>query len=180
MNANCMRWTMASTLMALAMAACALPLGGCDGSNTPPKSAGAAGGAADHDHDHDGHDHDEHDGHDHGASEAQSHGAKTALGEQQAGGMTIAAARFGALPTGAGELPVNARVAGGSAKVHAVRFWIGARDGAGAMKAKAALEEGDWHAHVEVPAAVAAGSQLWVDIELEGGAKETIGFELGK
>ena len=144
-----------------------LPLASCGGGDKP------AAPAADHDHDHaDGHadhDHAEHnDGH--------AHGATTQLGEQESGGFKIKASRDGDLKAG-GDAPIDVWVTGG-AKIASVRFWIGTEDAKGSIKAKAELESDNWHTHAEVPDPLPAGAKLWVEVEAEGGAKTSVGFDL--
>lgn len=134
-----------------------------------------------HDHDHAGdHDHD-HD-HDHGTDtkggDGHSHGAAKPLGEQTAGGFTVAATQEGAVAAGS-EASLRVKVTGGAAKVTAVRFWIGAADGKGALKAKADLDGDAWHAHAEAPASL-DGARLHVEIESEGGVKAAASFDLAK
>ncbi len=134
-------------------------------------------GAASHDHDHDhAHDHD----HGHDASTAaakdEGHGATVELGEQKAGEFNVKASRDGDVKAGA-ELPVDIWITGG-AKVSAVRFWVGAEDAKGSMKAKAELEKDNWHTHGEVPSPMPEGSKLWIEIEADGGAKTLVSFDL--
>lgn len=135
----------------------------------------------DHDHDHAG-DHDHDHGHDHGTDtkggDSHSHGTAKPLGEQKAGEFTVAATQEGTVTAGS-ETSLRVKVTGGAAKVTAVRFWIGAADGKGALKAKAELEGDAWHAHAEVPASL-DGARLHVEIEAEGGAKATASFDLAK
>ena len=153
---------------------------GCDGSKSPVTAE---------EHDHEGHDHE---GHDHGKGEApaepkpaeastepkaaDAHGLPTQLGEQTVGGYIVKASRDGALAAG-GEAPIDVWVSGG-AKVSAVRFWIGSEDAKGSVKAKAAIEDDNWHTHAEVPKPLATDAKLWVEIEAEGGAKVTASFDL--
>lgn len=148
-----------------------LPLASCGGGDKPATPAAAhdhdhdhADGQADHDHDHAEHN----DGH--------AHGATTQLGEQESGGFKIKASRDGDLKAG-GDAPIDVWVTGG-AKIAAVRFWIGTEDGKGSIKAKAELESDNWHTHAEVPDPLPAGAKLWVEVEAEGGAKTSVGFDL--
>jgi hypothetical protein len=160
-------------LSALSIVAIASSLGGCEKKSEPTKAAtsGAttsgvspSGAAAPKDHDHkDG------DGHDHGPT--------TQLGEQIAGGFTIRASRDGEIVPGK-DAPIDVWVTGGTAKVAAVRFWIGTQDAKGSMKAKAELEKDNWHTHAEIPNPLPAGSMLWVEVESDGGSKAAAGFEL--
>ena len=152
-------------------ATASLSMTGC-GDSTPTKSAATASAK------------DDHAGHDHAADETHAepaaeddHGATTTLGEQAAGGFTLKASRDGDLVAGK-EAPIDIDVQG-AGNVAAVRFWIGAEDGAGSMKAKAELEHTTkWHTHAEVPNPLPAGAKLWVEIEAEGGAKYVVSFDL--
>jgi len=157
-------------------ATASLSMTGC-GDSTPTKSAATASAKDDHaGHDHAGHDHAADETHAEPAAE-DDHGATTTLGEQTAGGFTLKASRDGDLVAGK-EAPIDIDVQG-AGKVAAVRFWIGAEDGAGSMKAKAELEHTtNWHTHAEVPSPLPAGAKLWVEIEAEGGAKYVVSFDL--
>ncbi len=159
----------------LAISVAAVSLAGCEKkaapSNPPPPASGATQdgkpvGTAKTGDDH-GHDHG--DGHDHGAT--------TDLGEQTAGGLVVWASRDGEVKAG-GEASIDAKISGGTAKVIAVRFWIGTEDAKGSVKAKAELEHESWHSHVEAPSPLPAGAKLWIEVEAEGGAKTTLGFDL--
>lgn len=152
------------------------------GTSTPGAKPGDHGraGASGHDHAHgDGHDHahgagDEHDRM-HG--DGHHHGPTTELGEATVQGLTIRASRDGDLVPG-GDAPIDVWITGGSAKVRTVRFWIGTRDGRGSVKARAELEHDNYHTHAEIPEPLPPGSQLWVEIELEGGEKVLASFDL--
>ena len=171
-------------------------LTGCDDSGSG--KAPAAATKDDHDPDHDAdhadhadHDHgtaakDDHSDHDHGApakddhadQDDHGHGAVTALGETSAGGFMVNASLDGALAAGK-EAAIDVAISSATAKAAAVRFWIGAEDGKGSMKAKAELESGiNWHTHVDVPSPLAPDAKLWVEIEAEGGAKTVVSFAL--
>lgn len=157
-----------------ALAVGALSAAGCEKrAETAPKTPAPAANSDDDGHDHDdadGHDHD----HDHG--DGHDHGPVTQLGEQSAGGFTIKASRDGAVTAG-GDAPIDASITG-SAKVAAVRFWIGSRDAKGSVKARAEAEQDHWHAHVEVPKPLPEGSRLWVEVETDKGEKSVAGFDL--
>lgn len=151
-------------------------------SPAPPAPSGGGTGSAgttadDHGHDHD-HDHDN--DHDHGHG-----GAVIDLGATNAGGFDIKATRDeGAIAAG-GEAAIDVTVTatpGTTAKVAAVRFWIGTEDAAGSVKSKADIEDPDepnrWHTHVEIPDPLPAGAKLWVEIETDGGQTHVAGFAL--
>ncbi len=173
-------------LIASISAAVALaPLGGCEvkvepsKSNAPPAGGTAPANSDGHTHaDGEAHDHDKpaatkdadsHDGHDHGET--------TQLGEQSAGGFTIKASRDGDIAPGK-DAPIDVWVTGGTTKVAAVRFWIGAQDAKGSMKAKAELEKDNWHTHAEIPSPLPEASKLWVEVEDDKGARSIVGFDL--
>lgn len=163
-------------LAVLFSVAAVLVVPGCGKDEPAPKPA-TAGAASE------GHAREEGDGHDHGQDEAAStgddhgHGATIALGEQSAGGFAIRASRDGDVKAG-GEAPIDVWVTGGTAKVSAVRFWIGTQDAKGSMKAKASLERDNWHTHVEVPSPLTSDSRLWVEVETESREKFVAGFDL--
>ena len=125
----------------------------------------------------DGHAHKDGDSHDH--ADDHDHGITTQLGEQTAGGFAIKASRNGAITPGK-DAPIDVWVTAGSgtAKVAAVRFWIGTEDAKGSVKAKAELEKDNWHTHAEIPSPLLAGSKLWVEIETDKGEKTVVGFDL--
>jgi hypothetical protein len=122
---------------------------------------------ADHDHDH---------ADDHGHAHDADHGTVVELGEQTAGPFTIKAARTGDFTPGA-DTPIDAVITG-TPKISAVRFWIGTADAKGSVKAKADLEKDTHHAHVEIPKPLPDASELWIEIEAEGGEKSTAHFNL--
>ena len=105
-----------------------------------------------------GHDH-EHKGHD--------HGTMTALGSITLG--TVAAKIAGAGAPAAGkEWHVTVELPAGSAAPKAIRVWVGIESGRGSAKAKAVGEAehpGAYAAHLDVPAPLPEGSQLWVSLE---------------
>ncbi|QOJ01126.1 MAG: hypothetical protein HRU70_11735 [Phycisphaeraceae bacterium] len=117
------------------------------------------------------------DTHGHSAGMDHGHGPTTALGEQTAGGFTVKASRDGGISPG-GDAPIDVWVTGGSAKVAAVRFWIGTQDAKGSLKAKAELEKDNWHTHAEVPSPLPEGSKLWVEVESDSGETTLVGFDL--
>ena len=151
------------TSLALLSVALALPVA-CDKKQPAPAQSPAKEG--DHGHDH-GHDHDH--GHEHGPT--------VQLGEQREGDYVIKASRDGDLKPDA-DAPVDIWVSGGTARVVAVRFWIGGADVKGSIKAKAEIEGDHWHTHVETPATIAPDARLWVEVEAEGGAKTVVSFDL--
>ncbi len=108
------------------------------------------------------------------------HGGEViALGTTRLGAFEVRASRDKGDIKPGGDAPIDVWIDGGVGKgVTAVRFWIGSEDAKGSVKAKADIEDGKWHTHVEVPSPMPAGSKLWVEIE-ESGGKKTIGsFDL--
>jgi hypothetical protein len=101
------------------------------------------------------------------------------LGAATLGPYSVQAARGLAEIKAGGEAAIDVRVTGDGPKVTAVRFWIGTRDVASSIKAKAEIhdpkEPNHWHAHVEVPDPLPAGSSLWVEIENDQGIKSVGG-----
>lgn len=152
---------------ALAIVACIASLAACDRKADPTApAAGAAqpprpdsGAPADDD------------SHGHGTAPA------IPLGEQTVNGFTVRASRDGGITPGK-DAPIDVWVTGGNARVAAVRFWIGARDGRGSLRARAQLERDNWHTHVEIPDPLPPDSMLWVEIESEGGETTIAGFDL--
>ena len=147
-------------------------LTGCDKEPAPGPAAPGGKTAAQDDHDHvegDDHEHEEGDEHDHGPVKQ--------LGEKSADGFTIRASRQGDIVEG-DDAPVDVSVTGAAKPIATVRFWIGSRDARGSVKAKAELEKDNWHSHVEVPKPLPAGSELWVEVEAEGGKKIAVSFAL--
>lgn len=159
------RFTPLAALLIVALPLAAMPLAGCE----QKKPASTTKKADDHDHDHD---------HDHGHG-----GAAIALGEQTAGSFTVKASRVEGQIVAGKDAPIDAIVAAtGTAKVAAVRFWIGTEDAKGSVKAKAEIEDpkdpNRWHTHAEIPNPLPEGSKLWIEIEDDKGAKSVAGFDL--
>lgn len=148
------------------LAIIALPMSGCD--KKAPTNAPTPSASHDHDHDH-ADDHDHGDGH--------AHGEPVSLGEHAVGGMTIRAAREGEIKPGA-ETAFDITIASASAKIVAVRVWIGAEDARGSVKAKAQVEKGSYHAHAQAPAPLPEASKLWVEVETQDGQKHVAGFDV--
>lgn len=92
------------------------------------------------------------------------------LGTTKIGDYSVRASRDkGELKPG-GDAPVDVWVDGGLGEgVTAVRFWIGTEDAKGSVKAKAAVEDGKWHTHVELPDPLAEGTALWIEMETAAG-----------
>lgn len=109
------------------------------------------------------------------AKEGDAHaGPMHDLGSRQAGGHTVKATQFGALKPG-GETVFELVVTGGAGKPSAVRVWVGTEAGEGSAKVKAGVDGDDYDVHVDVPATLPAGSELWVEVETAG-TKATASF----
>ena len=83
------------------------------------------------------------------------------------------------------DAPIDVTVtaaAGQTVNAIAVRFWIGTADGRTSVKALAEIEDPSdpnrWHTHAEIPNPLPEGSQLWVEIEAEGGKTFVGSFDL--
>lgn len=144
---------------------------GCEEKSAPaPKAPAAKAGqptADPHDHEHE-----------HG-------GEAVELGSSESGPYRVRASRDEGEIKAGGDAPIDVWVEArpdSGVKVAAVRFWIGTADAQGSMKAKADVEDpkdpSRWHTHAEVPDPLPAGSQLWVEIESEGGEKTVVSFDL--
>ena len=110
------------------------------------------------------------------------HGKPIELGTATAGAFSLRAARDEGAITPGGDSPIDVWITGGTAKVAAVRFWIGTEDAKGSIKAKAEIEipaePNHWHTHAEVPNPMPAGSRLWVEVEDDKGARSLASFGL--
>lgn len=134
----------------------------------------------------DGKTHSDHDGHDHSDNKAAdgvtkgTHGGETIeLGEATIGKFIVRASRDKGEIKAGGEAPIDVWINGGTGEgVTVVRFWIGAQDAAGSIKAKADIEGGKWHTHVEVPSPIPPDAKLWIEVEESGGSKSTGSFAL--
>lgn len=164
----------------------AMMLAGCqnDKTTSPSKTPPSTSNRGDHDHDH-GDDHADHDhkdaDHDHEGGHGDE-GPMRELGNATAGAWTVSASVSDSDLTPGGETVVECEVTGGSGTISAVRCWIGTKDAKGAIKAIAAVEDSadpsHRHVHVEVPKPLEEGSQLWVEVEDNAGAKHAAGFDL--
>jgi hypothetical protein len=108
------------------------------------------------------------------------HGAVIELGEATVDGMKVRASRDEGEIKPGGDSPIDIWVDGGLGNAAAVRFWIGTQDAKGSIKAKAAVEDGHWHTHGEVPNPIPPGSMLWVEIEGKDGKQSIVSFDLKK
>ncbi|MDZ4753856.1 MAG: hypothetical protein SGJ11_05100 [Phycisphaerae bacterium] len=158
------------------IAASIVALAGCKDQAPVTNTSGTSGSTGAHDD----HDHDHDDDHDHGAAAEHGHGATVALGEQIVDGFVVKASRDGEIKAG-GDAPIDVWIslpAGSTSILATVRFWIGTEDAKGSLKAKAEIENDNWHTHVEVPDPLPAGSKLWVEFETGTAEKRFLGFDL--
>jgi hypothetical protein len=100
------------------------------------------------------------------------------LGEKTVGNLKLVATMDEAIKaTGGGEGAFDLVITGGKPK--AVRFWVGAENGEGSVKAKAEEETTDnWHTHAEVPNPLPAGSKFWAEVEPPTGEPFKVSFDL--
>lgn len=122
-----------------------------------------------------------HEGHDHAPKPVKPghSGEVIELGTAEVAGHSIRASRDKGVIKPGGDSPVDVWIDGGTGKdVSVVRFWIGLEDGKGSLKAKADIEDGKWHTHVEIPDPLPADSKLWVEFEKTAAAKHVASFDL--
>lgn len=127
-------------------------------------------------------------GHEHGPADAHAagHGGPVIqLGTATVGPFDVKATRDEGQIVAGKDAPIDVTVTptpGSTAKATAVRFWIGAEDAKGSVKAKADIESpaepNRWHTHAEIPNPVPAGGKLWIEIEDDKGGKSTGSFDL--
>jgi len=99
------------------------------------------------------------------------------LGKQTVGAYTLEVVAYGGIVAGDEEADVDVDIDGGTPK--AVRAWAGLEDGVGSVKAMAEEEEpGHYHVHVPVPATLAEGAKLWVELEGEDGTTQLASFAI--
>lgn len=119
---------------------------------------------------------DPHAGHSHGAV----HGAeslKADLGTTTVAGVEVTVVQ-GNLAEPGKEVAFDIAV-GGSAPPKAIRGWIGAADGKGALKGKADKEkDGGWHLHVEAPKTLTPADRLYIEVEPQEGPRAKADFEI--
>jgi len=136
---------------------------------------------------HDDHDHAPGDKHDHDHDEhAAGHGGKVIeLGAATIEGFVLKATRDEGKIVPGKDAPIDVSITpapGATKKAAGVRFWIGAQDAKGTIKAKAEVEDpkdpARWHTHAEIPDPLPAGSKLWVEIETDKGEKVLASFDL--
>ena len=170
------------TVLTSAMLFVAMILTGCEKASDKPASKEVAKPATptkakdDHDHPHG----DEHDHAPKNEGRGAGHGDEVVeLGSAKLGEFDVRASRDKVDFKPGGDAPVDVWIDGGVGEgVAAVRFWIGVESAKGSMKAKADIENGKWHTHVEIPAPLPAESKLWVEVEESGAKKSLVSFDL--
>lgn len=107
------------------------------------------------------------------------------LGTATIGNLTVRASRDQGEVKAGGDVPIDVWVLtsdGKPATVAIVRFWIGAADAKGSIKAKADIENSKepnhWHTHAEVPDPLPPDAKLWVEVEAERHVKSHASFDL--
>ncbi|PKO20032.1 hypothetical protein CVU37_00745 [candidate division BRC1 bacterium HGW-BRC1-1] len=123
---------------------------------------------------------DPHAGHNHAAPAAtggHAHGDAKDLGTTTIASLKVNVSQMGDVAAG-GHGVFEITPAAGQTDPKAVRVWVGAENGVGSVKAKAAKAGDAYDAHVEVPKALTPESSLWVEVEPATGKKEKVGFTL--
>lgn len=112
-------------------------------------------------------------------------GAVIPLGSATIGPFNVVATRDQGQVVAGKDAPIDLTVTpadGSTAKVAAVRFWIGAQDARVSVKARAEVENpaepNRWHTHAEVPNPLPEDTRLWVEIEDDAGALSVGSFDL--
>lgn len=156
---------------------------GCKESPPQPQAAEPAAAVSAKKDDHDGHDHAAGDDHkdESAAHKGNGHHSEEVieLGETKNGEWTVRASRDKGVIKPGGETSIDVWVNGGKGDgVSSVRLWIGTENARGSIKAKAEIENDQWHTHTEVPNPMPEGAKLWVEIETDKGAKVVVGYDL--
>ena len=154
-------------LLSVALASMGLLLAGCGEGDHD------ADGHHDNDLDAAGHDEGYQDGDNdaaQGDGENSGHGEERMLGSVTIGEVVLAVVVAGDIEPGA-EAHINVNHNAGPTPA-AIRVWIGVESGEGSVKAKADLEDGHYHAHVQTPATIADGAGVWIEVEDESGARD--------
>ncbi|MBM4107843.1 MAG: hypothetical protein FJ255_03385 [Phycisphaerae bacterium] len=112
-------------------------------------------------------------------------GAVITLGSTAIGPFQASATRDQGSIVAGKDAPIDVTVtapADSTAKVAAVRFWIGTQDARGSVKARAEVEDhaepNRWHTHAEIPNPIPADARLWVEIEDTQGGVSVGSFDL--
>ncbi len=123
---------------------------------------------------------DPHAGHAHAAPAAtggHAHGDAKDLGTTTIASLKVNVSQMGDVAAG-GHGVFEITPAAGQTDPKALRVWLGAENGAGSVKAKAAKAGDAYDVHVEVPKVLTTESRLWVEVEPATGKKEKVGFAL--
>lgn len=111
-------------------------------------------------------DHDHH----HHASGHANEGVAHALGHVSIAGITYQVTLHGEVTPGA-EAVISVEAEQGQAPKE-LRAWVGMKNGRGSVKALLQADShGHFHGHLEVPAKLAHGSAIWLDIQTDSGRK---------
>ncbi|MBM3961370.1 MAG: hypothetical protein FJ306_05640 [Planctomycetes bacterium] len=102
------------------------------------------------------------------APDDHEHGEKKPIGPQAIGAYRFDVAQLGDVKAG-GEAVFELEFAKDAKVPPLARAWLGVESGQGSMKVRFG-KEGDHglHAHVPVPATLAADAKLWIEIEADG------------
>lgn len=111
-------------------------------------------------------------------TDRQHGGESIEIGTVTIDGVSVRAARDAGELRPGGDVPIDVWIDGGLGSAAIVRFWIGTEDPRRFVRAKAEVEDGKWHTHVEIADPLPAGSKLWVEIELRDGRRHVVSFEL--
>lgn len=112
---------------------------------------------------------DPHAGHDH--SHGHSHGPLTPIGKAVMGTYSVTVEAAGN-PAPGKEWHLEILLDPAQPAPKAVRVWVGQQNARGSVKSKAAPKmgpKGAYSAHVDVPAPLPAGSQVWIALEPNAG-----------
>lgn len=108
---------------------------------------------------------------DHSDHKHEDKGQTKELGSKEVAGYTVKVIQESAVKPGE-EAAFAVIPSGQKDKPKAIRAWVGVQDAEGSVKGKAVEEGEEWHAHVEVPKPIPAGSQFWIEIETSAGKKK--------
>lgn len=110
---------------------------------------------------------DEHAGHDHASGhtdEGKAHG----LGQISIANITYRVTLHGEITQGT-EAVISIEAEQGQSPKE-LRAWVGVKNGRGSVKALLRADShGHFHGHLEVPAKLAQGSAIWLDVQTEAG-----------
>jgi hypothetical protein len=103
-----------------------------------------------------------------GSAAEDEHGTRAELGRREAFGRSFLVVQYGDVAAGE-EAAFELEFASGRERITTARGWVGDQSGKGSLKSLWELEgENNLHGHVEVPAELAEGAALWIDLEVDG------------